>query len=164
MSLTITNNTSDILFEWSNGMSDLVSKTHITNCILRNSSAKKDMLIVNTSREATRFNRSEISFEYDEVTSPVTTSAAQLRNLIMSYVSTISTQSASDTFVNGDLAAGVLTITHNLGTTNVLIAVKDNNGIVTTYTATVVDANSCTINLAAVAPITGTWTWMAFKA
>ena len=85
------------------------------------------------------------------------------RDLLLSYVGTAWTQSASGTFVNGDLAAGILSINHGLGSTNVLVAVKDNTDAVETYTATVVDANNCTIDLSAVAPITGTWTWMVFK-
>lgn len=64
----------------------------------------------------------------------------------------------STTFVDGDLVAGVLTVTHNLGKQVLPIAVADNNGDAVMAPITFVDNNSLTIDLSQVDPITGTWT------
>jgi hypothetical protein len=64
------------------------------------------------------------------------------------------------TFTNADLAANVLTVTHNLGVQYAAITVWDNNGrqvIPTEVTAT--SANACAIDLSGpgLTPLTGTW-------
>jgi hypothetical protein len=62
------------------------------------------------------------------------------------------------TFTNADLAANVLTVTHNLGVQYAAITVWDNNGravLPTEVTATSV--NACAIDLSGLTPLTGTW-------
>jgi hypothetical protein len=61
-------------------------------------------------------------------------------------------------FVNADLVAGVLTVTHNLGVRYHAVAVYDDtNQLVTPDAVTDVDANSLTIDLTSFGVITGTW-------
>lgn len=163
MGTVITNNTNDVKFVFGSGKEESLLKSHAVSITLREDLKGAEILSIGTGRHDGIHKISDIVIYHDLVTSPVTADGETLRNLLLSYFATAYTQSASDTFVNGDLAAGILPIAHNLGSTNILVAVKDNNDIVTPYTATVVDANNCTIDLSAVAPITGTWTWMVFK-
>ena len=61
-------------------------------------------------------------------------------------------------FTNADLAAGILTATHNLDQRPVLVQVYDNTwDMISPSEITLSDANTCDIDLAAFGTITGTW-------
>jgi len=94
------------------------------------------------------------------VTSPVVADLAALMALLSSYNNTATGcgSSYSLDFVNGDLTAGVLTVNHALNTTTVAVEVVDNTGAIYTAPVTIVDVDNVTVDLSAVAPITGTWT------
>ena len=64
----------------------------------------------------------------------------------------------STTFVDGDLAAGVLTVAHNLGQQVVTVAVADNNGNAVSAPINYVNTTTLTIDLSVLGTITGTWT------
>lgn len=62
------------------------------------------------------------------------------------------------TFDNGDLVAGVLTVTHNLGVSILHVTVYDNsNNQITPDEITVVDTSSLTIDLSSYGTLSGTW-------
>jgi hypothetical protein len=66
--------------------------------------------------------------------------------------------SYTTSFTDGDLTAGVLTVTHSLGRQFVNPTIYDNSNIKIepdTYTAT--DTNTLTVNLSAFGTLTGTW-------
>lgn len=63
----------------------------------------------------------------------------------------------TDTFVNGDLAGGDLTIDHNLGTTMPTVVVKNNAGLLVNVQILVDTSNR--ITLKNLGTITGTWTF-----
>lgn len=61
-------------------------------------------------------------------------------------------------FVNADLTAGVLTVTHNLGQLTQQVSVSDENGeVIGPDVVTFVDVNSLTIDLSTFGVIAGTW-------
>jgi len=61
-------------------------------------------------------------------------------------------------FVNADLVAGVLTVTHNLGIRYHVVAVyDDSNELITPDLVTDVDSDSLTIDLTSFGAIAGTW-------
>jgi hypothetical protein len=62
-------------------------------------------------------------------------------------------------FVDGDLdLSGNITITHNLGNKYVMVEVYDeNDSKVIPESVVLVDSNSCTVNLASMQPLIGTW-------
>ncbi len=61
-------------------------------------------------------------------------------------------------FVDADLAAGVLTVTHNLGVRYHAVAVYDDSDQLVTPDAIIdVDANSLTVDLTSFGVIAGTW-------
>jgi len=61
-------------------------------------------------------------------------------------------------FTNGDLSSGVLTVTHNLGSTYPVVEVYDNNGkVITPDEITYVNTNSITVDLSSFGTISGTW-------
>ena len=61
-------------------------------------------------------------------------------------------------FVNADLAAGVLTVTHSLGQLTQQVTVSDeNNEVIGPDLVTFVDTNSLTVDLSSFGVITGTW-------
>jgi hypothetical protein len=64
----------------------------------------------------------------------------------------------SATFVDGDLTAGVLTVTHSLGSSNIIPGVRDNTGEFVQPDYTVVDSNTIDVDLSAFGTLTGTWT------
>ena len=65
----------------------------------------------------------------------------------------------TDTFVDGDLTTGVLTVTHNKGIKGVQVAVLDNSdSYVTPDGITYVSDNEITVDLTTQGTLTGTWT------
>lgn len=64
----------------------------------------------------------------------------------------------STTFVDGDLVAGVLTVTHNLGQQVLQVMVADNNGEAVSVPITFIDNNNLSLDLSVLGTITGTWT------
>jgi len=67
----------------------------------------------------------------------------------------------SQTFDNGDLVGGVLSINHNLGSTAIMrVTIRDNNGkaIGGPDDDTIVDADNVDVDLSSFQPLTGTWT------
>ena len=61
-------------------------------------------------------------------------------------------------FTDSDLAAGILTVTHNLAVTYPIIQIYNNNEKqVTPDDVTYVDSNSCLIDLSSWGTISGTW-------
>lgn len=69
-----------------------------------------------------------------------------------------SAASFSDTFVNGDLSTGVLTVTHDLNSSIVGVTVIDNNGkIVLPDEVTITGANTVAIDLTSFGTLAGTW-------
>jgi hypothetical protein len=61
-------------------------------------------------------------------------------------------------FVNGDLAGGVLTVTHSLGQRYHSVTVYDENGVkVSPDDITDVDLNNVTVDLSSFVALTGTW-------
>ena len=66
--------------------------------------------------------------------------------------------SHTESFDNGDLAAGILTITHSLGRQYVNVKVYDNNDIeIGPDLITATDTNTLTIDLSSFGSLTGTW-------
>jgi len=63
----------------------------------------------------------------------------------------------TQSFVDGDLAAGVLTVAHGLGKDIALLAVMTNTGQQVAGLVTYVDPNTLTIDLAGFTPLVGTW-------
>ena len=64
----------------------------------------------------------------------------------------------TQSFVNGDLAAGVLPVTHNLGATRYPVTVSDeNDNIIGPDEVNFVDGNSLTVDLSSFGAIAGTW-------
>jgi len=62
------------------------------------------------------------------------------------------------TFVDGDLAAGILTVTHNFNRlTPLSVVIWDNNNEEIDADVAGSDANSLTIDLSAYGALTGTW-------
>lgn len=65
---------------------------------------------------------------------------------------------ATASFTNGDLDAGVYTFVHSLGVKFLSVAVFDNNDIeVTPDDITATDVNNTAIDLSSYGAITGTW-------
>lgn len=65
------------------------------------------------------------------------------------------------TFVNADLTAGILTVTHNLNVDTVSVVVKDNNGEqVLPGLVDETSNNAVTIDLSAFGTLTGTWEYL----
>ncbi len=68
------------------------------------------------------------------------------------------TASYRQSFVNGDLVAGVLSVTHSLGVRYNHVTIYDNsNQMITPDQITDVDANNITIDLTSFGAIAGTW-------
>ena len=66
--------------------------------------------------------------------------------------------SYTDAFTNADLVAGVLTVTHNMGTKYFNANVFDNNEkMIIPNEITIVDTNTATIDLTGYGAIVGTW-------
>lgn len=66
--------------------------------------------------------------------------------------------SYTTTFVNGDLTSGVLTVTHSLNQTPVLVQVFDNNNLMISPDEITLTSNNVTdIDLTSFGAITGTW-------
>jgi hypothetical protein len=69
-----------------------------------------------------------------------------------------------DAFVNGDLAAGILTVNHALGQQYVVVDVYDNsNKRVIPDDVTLTDSNNLTIDLSSYGAIAGTWNAVIVK-
>jgi len=69
--------------------------------------------------------------------------------------------SYTNTFVDGDLTAGVLTISHNLGTKNTIVSVYDNSdNVIVPDEITATDINTTTIDLSSYGTLTGTWRYV----
>jgi hypothetical protein len=63
-----------------------------------------------------------------------------------------------DAFISGDLSAGVLTVTHNLGQQIVMVQVSNNNfQVVVPDLITLSNTNQCLVDLSSYVPLTGTW-------
>lgn len=61
-------------------------------------------------------------------------------------------------FTTVNLVAGILTVTHNLGNSIVLVQVSNNlNQIITPDLVTLTNTTSCAIDLSSFLPLTGTW-------
>lgn len=68
------------------------------------------------------------------------------------------TSGFNDTFVDGDLTAGVLTVTHNLGQQLVHVTVADNNdNQIIPDDITFDTVNQCSVDLTSFGTLTGTW-------
>jgi len=77
---------------------------------------------------------------------------------VMSWSSGAVASSYVDDFTNVDLVAGILTVTHNLGSKYCVVAVYNNNDkIIIPDDVTGTDANTTTIDLSSFGTITGTW-------
>ena len=63
----------------------------------------------------------------------------------------------SRTFTNADLTAGILSVTHSLGTKLVSVTVYDNESKQITPEITLIDVNSLIVDLSPWGTITGTW-------
>jgi len=64
----------------------------------------------------------------------------------------------SESFVNGDLAGGVLTVTHSLGRQYVHVSVYDNNNeLIQPDTVTATSTSATAIDLTSFGTLTGTW-------
>jgi hypothetical protein len=65
----------------------------------------------------------------------------------------------SRTFVDADLAGGILTINHALGNALVDVTIRDNTGaMIMPDSNLIVDANNVNIGLASFQPLPGVWT------
>ena len=111
-------------------------------------------------------NNSSRFIDYNKVQLPVVTTVYQLRDALSAYLNnrpSLGMFATYDTFVNTDLvnhiSTWVLTITHNLNSTNIIACTITNNSgaIQPALLSVVVDANTITVDIAA--PITGTWGW-----
>ncbi len=61
-------------------------------------------------------------------------------------------------FVDGDLAASILTVNHNLGNRYVTIAIYDDSeDLITPGTISTINSNSLSVDLSSFTPISGTW-------
>jgi len=98
-----------------------------------------------------------IRIDFDSVTSPVAADAETLADTIQAY----NHDSQNGTFTNDDLTAGVLTITHNLGSTSIAVVIRDPDGQETIPTNTVVDSDSLTVDFGG-AIGAGTYTWFVY--
>ena len=153
--MTITNNNSDILVTYDDGHTRNVLKNQVTDIIVKRDGTT---IIMNLSAGTNRHANSFIPIPYSKVTSPVTTSVNQLRDLLVAYAASNTAALASGTFVNGDLVAGVLTITHGKNITNLMSVITDPNGVSQLMVHTVVDANTITVDFGG-AIAAGTWSW-----
>lgn len=96
----------------------------------------------------------------DDVTVPTVANVDALYAVLSLYLgSTTVAVKTSDTFTNADLVAGVLTITHNLGTESIAVYIMDPSGVYSWIDFTVVDTNSCTVDFGG-AIGAGNWTWI----
>lgn len=78
---------------------------------------------------------------------------------LYTYDNATPTGAYSASFVDGDLTAGEITFTHNLGQRALLWTVMDNNGeSISPSNITFDDSNNTTLDLTGFTPITGTWT------
>jgi len=69
-----------------------------------------------------------------------------------------STYSHVDSFVDGDLSSGILTVTHNLNVEYPLVQIYNSNKkLVSPDDVTYVDSNSSLVDLSSWGPIEGTW-------
>lgn len=98
-----------------------------------------------------------IKIPFDDITSPVAASEEDLAELLQAY----NNQSKEGTFTNADLSAGVLTITHSLGTTSVAVVIRDPAGLETVQPNTVVDSNTVTVDFGG-AIGAGTYTYFVY--
>jgi len=68
------------------------------------------------------------------------------------------------TFINADLATGVLTVTHNLNSNYVIVAVYDNNSKqIGPDDITLTSVNALTIDLTSYGTLTGTWSCIVIE-
>lgn len=102
--------------------------------------------------------RNDIKLPFSEVVSPVCSTIEDLADLLATYSTSV--QSASGTFTDADLVAGVLTITHNLGSTNIAVVIRDPSGMESYQPNTIVDNNSLTVDFGGTIGA-GTFTWFA---
>lgn len=79
-------------------------------------------------------------------------------SIALADLSTAVAASYTTTFADGDLTAGVLTVTHSLGRQYVSAKIYDNNDIeVEPDSITATDTNTTTIDLSGFGTLTGTW-------
>lgn len=98
----------------------------------------------------------------DNVTVPSVANLAALYAAVTGYMNTRSNAaSASGTFTNADLVAGVLTIAHGLNSSPVAITILDPNGVAEVGSHTETDANTATWDFGG-AIAGGTWKWKVF--
>jgi len=105
--------------------------------------------------------RSDIPIKFVDVTSPVAATIGELAELLSVYSTEL--DSASGTFTNADLVAGVLTISHALGSVNVAIVIRDPAGTESYQPNTVVDNDTVTVDFGGSIGA-GTYTWSAITA
>jgi hypothetical protein len=94
------------------------------------------------------------------VSKPVLIADSTTSGFIFNMRGSLNVDSTSFTgpFVDGDLTAGVLTISHNLGRQYVQVQVFDNtNTLVIPDDITLTDSNTTTIDLTSFGTLTGTW-------
>lgn len=160
----ITNDTTDIIFDWYNSVGTLfrsktIKKKNIVNII---EDVQTDTLSVDVA--GNKGITPEIRIAFTHVTDPVTADLAALYALVQSYASAGEAAMANGTFTNATLVDGVttfvLTINHGLNSNNVMIVVRDPAGISELVSDTVVDANNVTVDFGG-AIGAGTWTWFA---
>jgi len=73
-------------------------------------------------------------------------------------IAAASTYSHVDSFVDGDLSSGILTVTHNLNVEYPLVQIYNSNKkLVSPDDVTYVDSNSSLVDLSSWGPIEGTW-------
>lgn len=81
----------------------------------------------------------------------------------LGQITTVESLSYVDTFVDGDLSSGVLTVTHNLTVSAIGVHIYDNNSkLIMPDEVTLVNTNSCTVDLTSYGTLSGTWTVKVF--
>jgi len=149
MAITISNETGQVKIVFSN-KTIWVPKPYRTTL-----KEARGTIWLNTNQpQGIQQGRSDIEIQYSKVTSPTSANISDLADLLAAY----NNQSASGTFTNADLTAGVLTITHNLGTTDVAVVIRDPDGLEALTANTIVDGDSLTVDFGG-AIGAGTWTW-----
>jgi hypothetical protein len=157
--ISITDVTNHISFSYSSGLQKNVIKTHVVAVDLNKD---RTSIIIHLAQSANRHGQDFIELPYANVSSPVTTSISQLRDVLVGYINTAYTAYYRTTFTNADLVAGVLTINHSLAATDVLVVVRDPSGVEQIMSDTFVDADTTTIDFGG-AIGAGTWTVTVYK-
>lgn len=76
----------------------------------------------------------------------------------LGQITSVSSLSYTTTFANGDLSSGVLTVTHNMTVDGIGVHIYDgSSNLIMPDEVTIVDTNSCTVDLTSYGTLSGTW-------